>query len=534
MTTSVPRTEAAGGAPHARGTRTSGAHRRNRLVVGFILMAIVLVAAPTTGMGVQPSGDQVSPDQAAGSCVRPPRGLTGWWPGDGDHDDIVGGRDAVLHGDASFGPGVVDKAFVLDGDGDFVDVPDESALDVGTGNFTVDLWARFDDTTGEQILVEKWVQIFDAPSVGWTFTKLGDNSLGFFTEDGLGGGNGISSGPLNIQPGIWIHLAARKSGSTVEILMNGVVIASNPGPAEPQNLDSASSLKFGHRGSPDDTPGSQSDQGFFLNGRIDEVELTVGRALPDAEIAAIYLAGAAGKCKGVPERPSCSEPPDGLTGWWPGDRNADDIVGGRDAVLHGDATFGTGLVRGAFVLDGDGDFADVPDDPALDFGTGDFTVDLWVKFNGTGGEQILVEKWVQGFANPSTGWTLTKLEDNAIVLALASSEGEFGIGSAPIAIPSDVWLHFAAQRSGSEFGIFMNGVQIASGAVDESASFDLDTTASVKFGHRGSPEDTPGSEDERGFFLNGRIDEVELTVGRALSDEEIVDIYLAGAAGKCK
>jgi hypothetical protein len=444
----------------------------------------------------------------------------------------VGGRDAVLHGDASFGTGIVDKAFVLEGDGDFVDVPDDSALDVGTGDFTVDLWARFDDPSGEQILVEKWVQGFTNATSGWTLTKLEDNSIGFFTENGLGQGNGISTAPLNIQPGAWIHVAARKSGSTVDILINGFVIASNTGTDEPVDLDSASSLKFGHRGNPEDTPGSEDDRGFFLNGRVDEVELTVGRALSDEEIVNIYLAGAAGKCKGVPERPSCFEAPEGLTGWWPGDRSADDIVGGRDAVLHGDASFGTGIVDKAFVFDGDGDFVDVPDDSALDVGTGDFTVDLWVKFNNTGGEQVLIEKWVQG--SELTGWTLTKLEDNAIRLALASSVGEIDIDSASLAIPQDMWLHFAARRSGSEFSIFMNGFVIASGAVDESISVDLDTTASLKFGHRGNPEDTPGSEDDRGFFLNGRVDEVELTVGRALSDEEIVNIYLAGAAGKCK
>ena len=42
------------------------------------------------------------------------------------------------------------------------------------------------------------------------------------------------------------------------------------------------------------------------------------------------------------------------------------------------------------------------------------------------------------------------------------------------------------------------------------------------------------SFDTRGFFLNGRIDEVELFVGRALDDTEILDIYNAGSAGKCR
>jgi hypothetical protein len=78
----------------------------------------------------------------------------------------------------------------------------------------------------------------------------------------------------------------------------------------------------------------------------------------------------------------------------------------------------------------------------------------------------------------------------------------------------------------------MNGVQITFGGVDPSGT--LDTTSSLKFGHRGSPNDTPGSLDDRGFFLDGRIDEIELFVERALSDDEIRSIYFAGAEGKCK
>lgn len=276
------------------------------VAMAAVVLVLAVIAAPITleylrGLfGPQPG---MGPDASAGeplpSCSEPPDGLTGWWPGDGNHDDIVGGRDAILGGGATFGRGLVRGAFVLDGDGDFAEVPDDSALDVGAGDFTVDLWARFDDTAGEQILVEKWVQMFDAPSIGWTFTKLANNALGFYSQDGSGEGNGISSRPINIRLGTWLHLAARKSGSTVDILMNGTVIASNTDPHGAVNLDSASSLKFGHRGTVSDTPGSQQsdERGFFLSGQIDEVELTVGRALSDRQIADIYLAGAAGKCK---------------------------------------------------------------------------------------------------------------------------------------------------------------------------------------------------------------------------------------------
>ena len=74
--------------------------------------------------------------------------------------------------------------------------------------------------------------------------------------------------------------------------------------------------------------------------------------------------------------PTCVQPPESLTSWWPGDGSTEDLIGNRDAVLRDDATFGSGLIAQAFSLDGDGDFIDVPHDPALNVGTGDFTVDL--------------------------------------------------------------------------------------------------------------------------------------------------------------
>ena len=68
--------------------------------------------------------------------------------------------------------------------------------------------------------------------------------------------------------------------------MDGALIATEIGPVG--DLDSAASLKFGHRGDPDDTPGSESEHGFFLEGQLDEIEFVVGRALSDEEIISLF------------------------------------------------------------------------------------------------------------------------------------------------------------------------------------------------------------------------------------------------------
>lgn len=236
-------------------------------------------------------------------CLPPPAGMTGWWPGDGNTYDIVGGRDAELHGAARTGLAFVDQGFVLHGDGDgdgvgdYVSVADDPALDFGTGNFTVDFWAFFGDPeAGEQILVEKWVQTFSGPADGWTFTHFPGNELGFFIESS-GAGQGVVSGPVPVPAGTWTHFAATRRAGVYRLFVNGQQVASSTFAEGNIEADSSSSIKFGHRGNSSDTPGSEDESGFYLDGGIDEVEIFVGRALSRDQIRLIYFAGRHGKCK---------------------------------------------------------------------------------------------------------------------------------------------------------------------------------------------------------------------------------------------
>jgi hypothetical protein len=224
-------------------------------------------------------------------------------------------------------------------------------------------------------------------------------------------------------------------------------------------------------------------------------------------------------------------------GWWPGDGSGSDVAGGRHATLHGDATFGPGLVGQAFVLDGDGDFVSVPDDPALNVGTGDFTVAWWAMFDATEGESVLLEKWIQGSLSGEdvTGWTVTMSEkrvEGTLVYAAFTLETTSGFSAItpPLRVDRRTWIHFTVRRSGKTFDLLINGEVVASNAAPKGTVIDLDSPASLKLGHRGSVEDTPGSVDDRGLFLDGRIDEVRF-FGRAVSNVEIRAIIRAEATG---
>ncbi len=200
----------------------------------------------------------------------------------------------------------------------------------------------------------------------------------------------------------WYFLAVTRQGRTNTLYLDGRAISF--GDFDILNLDTPISLKFGRR---------EGYQGEYLNGRIDEVEIYNGTALTPQQIYMLYSAGSSGKCKGT-NISNCVPPPVGLTSWWPGEDKGAELVSQRTGFLREDATTGTGLVGGAFEFDGDHEYFEVPDDPALNFGTRDFTVDLWVNFNDLSGSQVMVEKWIQedGYEHlHSQGWTLFVIDN---------------------------------------------------------------------------------------------------------------------------
>jgi hypothetical protein len=282
---------------YGRFLRRKDRKRRNERIAAGVVGVVIALSGVLVAVGTFTEGGE-EPGSPP-SCAPFPADTTNLWPGDGSGEDVVGGRTATLHGDVTFGPGLVGQAFELDGAGDFVSVPDDSSLDVGTRDFTVALWVNFDSTRGEQIFAEKWVQHSLEPEIvwGWTFTKFPDNHVSFAVAERMEPTYAeADSGPLDIPLRTWIHFAARRRGDTLEILMNGDVVASGITPIEGTlDADTRSSIKFGHRGAPEDTPRSVSDQGFFLNGRIDEVKLVIGRAVSNREIEAIVQTGAQGK-----------------------------------------------------------------------------------------------------------------------------------------------------------------------------------------------------------------------------------------------
>lgn len=200
-----------------------------------------------------------------------PTGVLGWWPADLSVSDVASGNNGALRGGATLAGGLIQQAFALNGAGAYVEITNTSAVNFGSGDFTVSSWVNFNTTGGEQVLVEKWSQ---SASTGWSLEKRQDQRLRLLLGNGAGATSLIeTSAPLNFPTNTWIQIAARRQGDQFTLFTNGVAVAVG---SQTVSLSSSATLKFG----------SREGSSLFFNGRIDEVTI-FSRALSDQEIVSV-------------------------------------------------------------------------------------------------------------------------------------------------------------------------------------------------------------------------------------------------------
>jgi alpha-tubulin suppressor-like RCC1 family protein len=228
----------------------------------------------------------------AASCTPPPAGIVGWWPGEGNANDIVGGDNGTLEGDATFAPAEVGQGFRLDGTNGYVQIPDSVALK--PTNVTVEAWVWLDPNvspaSNEQIVFKQnsWSYFFE----GYTILKAHiDNGDGTFTDrfQAVVSANGdqIAINSITaVQRGVWYHVAATYDGNQLTLYVNGVAEAS---------AIAGFPLDYGTEPVFIGTTGVPGNYINWFAGIIDEASI-YNRALASNEIAAIYNAGSAGKC----------------------------------------------------------------------------------------------------------------------------------------------------------------------------------------------------------------------------------------------
>ena len=227
---------------------------------------------------------------------------------------------------------------------------------------------------------------------------------------------------------------------------------------------------------------------------------------------------------------TCVTPPSGMIAWWTLDETsgiiANDSVGTEPA-----AYFGTpgpvqvpGEVAGALQFNGSTDFLSAPNSPLWQFGSNDFTVELWANFAappggslGDYGDVFIGDddgpgsrnKWFFAVSGGLLHFT---------VYNTADPPPNYYLAQAPFAPVLGQWYHLAVTKEGTNYTIYVKGQEVSSEVSTQPIG---NPTASLTIGQA------------ENFFMNGLLDEISI-YNRALSPSELQAIVAAGSAGKCK
>ena len=220
---------------------------------------------------------------ARAQCDGPPSGLIAWWPGNGNANDLVGNCNGTLVGGVTFAPGKVGQAFSFDGATGYVQIGGSYNL---SGSRTIEGWVFPSTNSGDgtPIFVGGASGAGDMFGIAGTSGNCNVGQYNLYVDHW---GYSCVNGAVAVAPNTWNHVAMTFDGTNILFYVNGVA-----GPGVPQTLYNYN-LNTATIGG--NVIGGSTTQPYY-SGLMDGLSI-YNRALSAGEIAAIYAAGADGKCE---------------------------------------------------------------------------------------------------------------------------------------------------------------------------------------------------------------------------------------------
>jgi hypothetical protein len=332
--------------------------------------------------------------------------LQGYWQFNYDGTDSSGNsRDVTLVGSAGIGAGIFGNGLALSNNvpgasgaaNGWAERGPDSVFDFGTGDFGMQVWAKYADVSAEQVLME---QFTGGGGPGWTLTSALPG-YGYLFWDGSGA-TGTGTPPTQ---GNWNHIVVNRSGGVTDLYVNGSLAATGgAGTIGPATYP----LLLGRRNAGDGRP-------FAFNGTMDEVAIW-NRSLTTQEISTLYNNGTGTEIVADPLPANLDR----------GHR----LLIQRGYQLHGVAFLGSRATN------------PYPDDPVdlsvlnaanfngIHFGSANWTDVMWTQPTGN-------YNWSRWSANPNmTPYT----PYDAAGMVMASAVDELDISSASVRADYAAWL----------------------------------------------------------------------------------------------
>ena len=171
------------------------------------------------------------------------------------------------------------SSLLVDGNSDYVSISDSYwNTCMSSGDFTVELWARFDsaslDGSTQTTFASNRGDISGGSSNGWVFRKFTDNVISWYMRQGSDWVyiNYAQGTRTAVSADTWYHLAVTRSGNTWKLFLNGT--------AEDTITNSTSIVDGGADGLTVGAlaGGIAGGPYHYMDGYIDDVRITVGHA----------------------------------------------------------------------------------------------------------------------------------------------------------------------------------------------------------------------------------------------------------------
>jgi hypothetical protein len=191
-------------------------------------------------------------------------------------------------------------------------------------------------------------------------------------------------------------------------------------------------------------------------------------------------------------------------GYWKFDEGSGNIAhdssgNGNDGIIH-TATWTTGIVGDALHFNGVDSWVEIPSSPALT-GLSQITLEAWIEQDSLSTDLKGIISKCDGWFPPTNAEYFLGVNDNGRVL-FDIDNGVSIAGSNPpthYITEAGTWYHVAGTWSGSDYAIYVNGVEVFSGTCTPQTT--RSNTLPVQIGRHGS---WPW------VYFNGIIDEVKI------------------------
>jgi hypothetical protein len=358
----------------------------------------------------------------------------------------------------TYSTSVLGGSMYFNGSTDSVNPPTTTNVNPGSGNFTIELWAYHTNAGA-------YAGYYWGGNAGLVIRRTSSNTLEL-SHDGV---TSIVVSTVTITANQWVHIAATRSGTAVQIFINGVSVGST-------------TYATAINGTTSPTIGSISTVGgYYMAGYISNFRLIIGTAL--------YTSNFLPPTTPVTAITNTQLLVNGTnSGIYDGSTNSTIQTVGNTMVSNSQVKYG----NGSMYFDGSTGYLTSLTSPAFTFGTGDFTIECWIYTTTVSPAQ----QGIIDFRTSNNGKLALILLTSTLYFQLTTGN----ITTAASTITINTWTHIAVVKLGTTVTVYVNGV--SKGSATDTGSYAAADRVTV-----GNTQDN--------YYFNGYIDDLRITKGYA-------------------